>query len=232
MKKQDAAPLAFIAALAAGSAPALAGTTLDEMNMNILMKNTRALQRLAKSSVEAQAIYRRVDGEPPARLKEAYFLGVDVGYSDRRPSLGYCVLRVNDGRVEVVAQAGGLQGYGLATLEDFRNLILPRLLRWRKDAPFKSITLDGPLTPEWNATGSPWYRPQEKLLAARAIPRRVKAQPYNSPVGINLYRAAMDLRYICEKSGYEYEPYSGVRAGREGLVMESFPKLWLAMMLD
>ncbi len=169
----------------------------------------------------------------PARADGTlHFLGVDVGYAEHDKTLGYCVLALNDKTLRVCHKVGQIRGFGLATLAAFRTKFLPDLLDSRTDGLFTSIVLDGPLTPRLCNNPPPWYRPQEQLLLRGVFPRRVKAQPYQSPVGQELYMAAMQLRSICESQGYRYQSFSQIQSAQGGLVLESFPKSWLATFFD
>lgn len=157
----------------------------------------------------------------PEQPTDGLYLGVDVGYSEINESLGYCVLENNAGVLHVRRE-----DFGVSTYATFEKSTLPDLL---KRNSFAVIAFDGPLTRKPET--SPHYRPQEHLTLLGEFPARIKAAAFQSPVGLKLYEASMRLKKQCEDNGYRYAPYSEIAAYKDKMILEAFPKLWLALFL-
>ena len=179
-----------------------------------------------KSHPDKPPTFKSLPTKPQLPPVGAKFLGVDVGFALHDETLGFCVLE------RTATGLGVCPGnYGKAKLADFLAKILPELLEKHASTPFLGIALDGPLTPVVK-NSPPFYRPQEQFLLRGQFPKRIKAQPYQSPIGKNLYDSAMKLRKVCETFGYTYEPFSNIMPGFNKLILESFPKPWLATFFE
>lgn len=156
---------------------------------------------------------------------EGVVLGVDVGYSTLRPSLGYCAIEIAGGAMRILDGAIGLDSLEHFTSEKLASLIetySPRI-----------IAADGPMATSDARQESPLLnRPHERLLMRGALPPCIKAQPWLAPVGRQLTEATTAILNRAIACGYSYAPLTpGDGPAPENCVVESFPKIWLGMLL-
>lgn len=160
------------------------------------------------------------------------FLGIDVGYARNKETLGYCILQMGPEGIQPLMKRGLIRGHGAKTIDDFEQNILPALLETLQCPRFSAIALDGPMVPD-GLNDEEFYRPQERFfLQTSVFPWRIRAQAYQSGIGQNLTEATMRLRRVCERFDYRYEPFSKISPMKENLIIEAFPKPFLALMFD
>lgn len=170
-----------------------------------------------------------------------FFLGIDVGYSEKRESLGFCVVRLQEiaaGRFRIGVARGAYATVGHTTtsyLERFLEHHLPRLLKVGASPANRliGIGIDGPLThhasPLLTGSLASSYRPCEHVLSAVIIPQPIKAQGFlGGGAGHHLYSAAMAIRDVANSAGYRLDQPG--QSSPQAFVVESFPKLWLGLL--
>lgn len=180
----------------------------------------------------------RAPAPPPTLRVTEHFLGVDVGFSTKRESLGYCIVALEpagEGLVLRIPQGGqdtvrhGAQGNRY--LEQFLASTLPDILAC---VPLSGAALDGPMTPHLGpiegATAS--YRPCEQLLLQGGIPRAIRGQGFLLPVGKVLYASTMEIRDDLVSAGLRYLAFPEAAPAQNDapFVLESFPKLFLGLL--
>lgn len=180
----------------------------------------------------------RAPAPSPTLRATEYFLGVDVGFSTRRESLGYCIVALEpaeDGLILRIPQGGqdtvrhGAQGNRY--LEQFLASTLPDILAC---VPLSGAALDGPMTPHAGPIegATARYRPCEQILLQGGIPMAIRGQGFLLPVGKVLYASTMEIRDGLVSAGLRYLafPEAAPAQGDPPFVLESFPKLFLGLL--
>jgi len=164
--------------------------------------------------------------------KGTQFLGVDIGYAGKKESLGYCILEMGDEGLQPLMQRGNVRGASLNNIDAFESTTLPAIFNAQGSPRFAAIALDGPMTKD-NLNDASFYRPQEHFfLQSKVFPKRTRAQAYQGGIGKKLTEATLRIRRVCERAGYHYESFDGIEVGKGGIVVEAFPKAFLAFLFD
>ena len=153
------------------------------------------------------------------------FLGIDVGYSERKLTTGLCLLSVDDSFIRWHCFNTGTQRE--RRLEDLRLLISP-------GTKLLSVAIDGPLAA--GLTRVAHYRSAEALLSRGQFLSRCKPGQTNVLVGQRLHHHASELAELV--LGLHAEGYLSVAPSRhlepvtEECIVEAFPNAFLAFLLS
>ena len=117
-------------------------------------------------------------------MAESY-LGIDVGYSEARPTTGLCLLTLNQNRLTWACRNTGSEER--ERVRDLRELV-PR------GTHLSAVGIDGPLARGLVRVNH--YRAADALLTRGTFQRRCKPGPTNSPTGRQLHAHATQLANI------------------------------------
>ena len=148
-------------------------------------------------------------------------LGIDVGYSARRKTTGFCGLMWDARTVRWQCENAGVD-------ERDRLATLRRVLDER-EAELSAVAIDGPLLPRLDST--PRYRCAESLLSRGAFSRRGKPGPTNGARGRDLHTHATRLANFVLRE-CRVRPAALVPAIHERAIVEAFPNLFLGVLCD
>jgi hypothetical protein len=148
-------------------------------------------------------------------------LGVDVGYSARRKTTGFCGLSWDARTVRWTCRNAGLDARD-------RRQALRRVLEGAR-GELSAVAIDGPLLPGLGPT--PRYRCAESLLSRGAFRRRGKPGPTNGGRGRELHTHATRLaRFVLRESRVRAAAH--VPAIHARAIVEAFPNLFLGVLCD
>lgn len=148
-------------------------------------------------------------------------LGIDVGYSARRKTTGFCGLAWDARTVRWQCENAGVD-------ERDRHDTLRRVLRADR-RQLRAVAIDGPLLPRLHST--PRYRCAERLLSRGAFSRRGKPGPTNGGSGPDLHAHATRLANFVLRQ-CRVSPAAHVPAIHERALVEAFPNLFLGVLCD
>src|SRR5947208_14197084 len=121
-------------------------------------------------------------------------LGIDVGYSARRKTTGFCAL---SGDARTVRWRCGNAGVDERNRHDTLRRVLPAAQR-----QLLAVAIDGPLLPRLHST--PRYRCAARLLSRGAFGKRGKPGPTNGRSGRGLHAHATRLaNFALQEYGVE-----------------------------
>ena len=148
-------------------------------------------------------------------------LGIDVGYSTRRKTTGFCGLAWDARAVRWTCHNAGRD-------EPDRRDVLRRVLPDR-EVELSAVAIDGPLLPRLDPT--PRYRCAESLLSRGAFARRGKPGPTNGGSGRDLHAHATRLANFVLRE-CRVRPAAHVPAIHARAIVEAFPNLFLGVLCD
>ena len=148
-------------------------------------------------------------------------LGIDVGYSARRKTTGFCGLAWDARAVRWTCHNAGRD-------EPDRRDVLRRVLPDR-EVELSAVAIDGPLLPRLDPT--PRYRCAESLLSRGAFARRGKPGPTNGGSGRDLHAHATRLANFVLRE-CRVRPAAHVPAIHARAIVEAFPNLFLGVLCD
>ena len=144
-------------------------------------------------------------------------LGIDVGWSPKRPTTGLSLIEWNQHEVRHISDVVGIDEINRRTM--IRKMTDARTLL--------GVGIDGPLVPGLQTTNK--YRTAEALLSRGKFQRRGKPGPVNGGSGPCLHRKATELAKLslslCDVS-FATHPYSI----HERAVVEAFPNAFLSVL--
>ena len=144
-------------------------------------------------------------------------LGIDVGWSQKRPTTGFCLIEWRNRRVHLeCCQAG--------TDEDDRRSKLRQLVGKRQ---LLAVAIDGSLVPGLGITAQ--YRPVEALLSRGKFQRRGKPGPTSSGSGQRLHQEATKLARLVT-SNQDLAPAAFPCRVSQKAIVEAFPNAFLAFL--
>ena len=152
------------------------------------------------------------------------YLGIDVGFSDSRPTTGLCLLTLSEGRLRWRCRNTGTEES--KRLEDLRELV-PAGTR------LSGVGIDGPLGSSLKLINR--YRAADALLSRGAFQQRCKPGPTNSPTGQRLHYHATKLANLILK--LKNENYLSLADATQpdpihrSRIVEVFPDAFLGVML-
>ena len=159
----------------------------------------------------------KVPRQSVACAKHGAVLGIDVGWSRRKPTSGLCLIEWTNG---VISQRSCEAAFN----EDDRRKKLDGLTQRRK---LLAVGIDGPLSPGSEITRQ--YRSVEALLSRGSFQRRGKPGPTNSKSGQRLHteatrwaRLVLDTQDISAAT-YPYKIH-------DKAIIEAFPNAFLAVL--
>src|SRR5438128_9103520 len=121
-------------------------------------------------------------------------LGIDVGYSARRKTTGFCALSWDARTVRWRCENAGVDE---RNRHDTLRRVLPAAQR-----QLLAVAIDGPLLPRLHST--PRYRCAESLLSRGAFGKRGKPGPTNGGSGRDLHAHATRLaHFVLQECGVE-----------------------------
>jgi hypothetical protein len=147
-------------------------------------------------------------------------LGIDVGFSERRRTTCFCLLRWTPETATLSFRA---------TTSDpaKRRSALSQLLQ--VDPKLDAVAVDGPLGPGLCALTE--YRAAEALLSQGQMQKRGKPGQTSSPTGKKLHQHANDLAALALELG-QVEGSSHLEPIHPNCVVEAFPNAFLAALMD
>ena len=155
-----------------------------------------------------------------------YYLGIDVGYSQRRPTTGLCLITVDH------AHLRWSDRHNTGTEEDRRLRDLKSLVP--KDTSLAGVGIDGPLARDLKVVDH--YRSADALLSRGRFQRRGKPGPTNSPTGRDLHAHATELAKLVislQNDGYlDIQNAEHPDPIHEARILEVFPTSFLAVLLS
>ena len=114
-----------------------------------------------------------------------YYLGIDVGYSQRRPTTGLCLLTIDQSILRWRCYNTGTKEH--QRLKDLRSLV-------PKGTSLAGVGIDGPLVRDLKIVDR--YRSADALLSRGSFQSRGKPGPTNSPTGRDLHAHATKLAML------------------------------------
>src|SRR3989441_6507508 len=148
-------------------------------------------------------------------------LGIDVGYSARRKTTGFCALSWDARTVRWRCENAGVDE---RNRHDTLRRVLPEAQR-----QLLAVAIDGPLRPGLHTT--PRYRCAESLLSRGAFSKRGKPGPTNGGSGRDLHAHATRLaHFVLQECGVEAAAH--VPAIHARAIVEAFPNLFLGVLCD
>jgi hypothetical protein len=148
-------------------------------------------------------------------------LGIDVGYSARRKTTGFCALSWDARTVRWQCENAGVDA---RDRHDTLRRILPAAQR-----RLLAVAIDGPLLPRLHST--PRYRCAESLLSRGAFGKRGKPGPTNGARGKDLHKHATRLANLVLRE-CRVGPAAHAAAIHERAIVEAFPNLFLGVLCD
>lgn len=151
-------------------------------------------------------------------------LGIDVGYSERKRSTGFCVLSWDAEKILVRLQR---------TTSDAqrRRAALADLLPY--ELPLLAVAIDGPLAHGFELIRH--YRTADALFAHGVFQKRGKAGQTSSPVGQRLHQHATLLAHMVMEAAAQVRCRMAAAAHRDPIhelaIVEAFPNQFLAALL-
>ena len=153
-----------------------------------------------------------------------YYLGIDVGWDQKKDTTGLCLISVDQGRLT-------WQCCKIGTHRDRRLEALRALIP--KCATLSGVGIDGPLVQGLEEVNC--YRPAEAMLSRGAFRGRCHPGQTSSGNGQRLHRQAIDLANLVlalQREGHcqleESDPH-GIHPYR---IVEAFPDAFLAFLLS
>jgi hypothetical protein len=146
-------------------------------------------------------------------------LGIDVGYSLKRPSTAFCCLSWT--------RDGIAWEQSSATAEHIGRKQALLALRGQSKSKFLSAAIDGPLKPDLQECNA--YRTAERVLSRGMFQRRGKPGPTNGGSGPQLHRHATLLAKMVLQH-CKVEPAKMPFAASSSGVYEAFPNLFLGVL--
>jgi predicted RNase H-like nuclease len=151
-----------------------------------------------------------------------HVLGIDVGYSDRRKTTGFCVLSWDNQMVDWQLENTG-------TDENSRIQALQNLLPGNPRGVL-AVAIDGPLRPKL-IVDVLTFRATESLLSRGQFQKRGKPGPTNGGNGRQLHQQATKLAHFALQQT-QILPSVHIPAVHEYAVVEAFPNLFLGVLCD
>lgn len=158
-------------------------------------------------------------------MNEGAVLGIDVGYSERRPTTCFCLLQWADDLVHLV-----FKPVGTDPRERVRALdeIFP------SPQHLAAVAIDGPLTRGLRVVSH--YRAADALLSRGVFQKRGKPGQTSSPVGQNLHQHATQLAELVLKAEargrLSLAPAVHIEPIHPSSIVEAFPNQFLAVLID
>lgn len=149
-------------------------------------------------------------------------LGIDVGYSDRGKTTGFCVLSWNSQEIDWHLQNTG-------TDEESRIRAIENLLPGTPGSVL-AVAIDGPLRPHL-IVDPLTFRSCESLLSRGQFQKRGKPGPTNGGSGRQLHDHATRLTHFAIKQTHIL-PSAHTPVIHAHAVVEAFPNLFLGVLCD
>jgi predicted nuclease with RNAse H fold len=146
-------------------------------------------------------------------------LGIDVGFSPRKKTTGFCALRWDECRIEVCFEV-------TTSDPEVRRRALSGLAGGDE---LVAVAIDGPLTNGLRIVRH--YRACEAVLSRGVLQKRGKPGQTSSPVGQELHRHATDLAKLALELT-DVRVSSHQEPIHERGVVEAFPNLFMAALID
>ncbi|MCX7911929.1 MAG: hypothetical protein N2506_03045 [Dehalococcoidales bacterium] len=144
-------------------------------------------------------------------------LGIDVGFSARRPTTGLCLLGWTEAEIELRFDRAGTD----------RPERIGKLKALVGERRLLAVGIDGSLVPGL-ATIS-LYRPAEAMLSCGKFARRGKPAPTSNPLGQSLHReATLIARLVLDT--LDIAPADYPYRIHEKAIVEAFPNAYLAVL--
>ncbi|CAN5472047.1 hypothetical protein BH11PLA2_BH11PLA2_46610 [soil metagenome] len=147
-------------------------------------------------------------------------LGVDVGYSPKKATTCFCVLRWSQSLIEFKFELVGVD-------PSERCKKLKSILS--QDESLDAAAIDGPLT--HGLTSITHYRATEALLSRGVLQKRGKPGQTSSPTGLKLHQHANELARIVLAEN-KLANANHFQAIHEKRLVEAFPNLFLAAIIN
>lgn len=153
-----------------------------------------------------------------------HYLGIDIGYSQRRPTTGLCLLELNQGRL-------GWECRNIDIDDATRRRDLQGLTR--QGTRISAVGIDGPLAR--NLVQVDYYRAADSILARGLFQHRCKPGPTNSPTGQALNNHAIRLANIVldlmANGHLNIEEATHPHRIHHSRIAEAFPNAFLGVLL-
>lgn len=162
-------------------------------------------------------MHREEPGKSGVTIDAGAVLGIDVGWSLKKPTTGLCLIKWSNQGIDVCCCQTG-------TNKDDRLKKLDQLTGGRK---LLCVAIDGPLIPKLGITTE--YRAAEALLSRGKFQKRGKPAPTNGKLGQILHKQATELAKLAintqdiASATYPYRIH-------EKAVVEAFPNAFLAVL--
>lgn len=123
----------------------------------------------------------KAHGKSGAEAERGAVLGIDVGWSAKKPTTGLCLVEWTNRNISLCCCEAGAD-------EGDRQKSLDRLIRGKR---LLAVGIDGPLIPKLEIANR--YRAAEALLSRGRFQRRGKPGPINGGSGPKLHKQATKL---------------------------------------
>ena len=155
-----------------------------------------------------------------------YYLGIDVGYSQRRPTTGLCLITVDH------AHLRWSDRHNTGTEEDRRLRDLKSLVP--KDTSLAGVGIDGPLARDLKVVDH--YRSADALLSRGPFQKRCKPGQTDSGTGKRLHEHATKLAKLVlslrDEKCLDLHDATHPDHIHEARILEVFPTSFLAVLLS
>ena len=162
--------------------------------------------------------------------KGTQFLGVDIGYAGKKESLGYCILEMGDEGLQPLMQRGNVRGASLNNIDAFESTTLPAIFNAQLASICHNCARWSMTKDNLNDAGFIDLK-NTSFCKARSFRRGQGRKPTKVELE-KLTEATLRIRRVCERAGYHYESFDGIEVGKGGIVVEAFPKAFLAFLFD
>lgn len=159
----------------------------------------------------------KVHRESGAEAERSAVLGIDVGWSAKKPTTGLCLVEWTNREISLHCCEAGVDN-------DDRQKKLDRLIRGRR---LLAVGIDGPLIPKLETANR--YRAAEALLSRGRFQRRGKPGPTNGGSGPDLHKHATKLAKLVVNT-QDLGPAAYPHRIHEKAVVEAFPNAFLAVL--
>ena len=154
-----------------------------------------------------------------------YYLGIDVGHSQTKPTTGLCLITLEHGQLRWHCLNTGSQK--AQRLADLMSLI-------PEGATISAVGIDGPLATDFQLTDR--YRAADAFLSNGAFHKRCKPGPTHAGSGPALHRHATKLAKLVlelHEEGYLHVEGAGHPDRiHQSRIVEAFPNAFLGVLLE
>ena len=144
-------------------------------------------------------------------------LGIDVGWSKKKPTTGLCILEWD--KQQIIINLSKVE----ADNKNRRN----KIKQISEGKRLLAIGIDGPLVPNFKLVAK--YRPAEALLSRGKFQKRGKPGPTNSPIGQELHKQATKIAKLVVDT-LEVAPATYPYKVHDKAIVEAFPNAFLAVL--